>query len=315
MERIVEPLRAMGVEVAARDGSYAPLTIRGGPVSPVTYELPVASAQVKSCVLFAGLHAEGRTTVIESVPTRDHSERLLRAGRGQRHGGRRPHQPCSGPARLCLPQVAVPGDLSSAAFLAAAAALVPGSELRIERRRVSTRHASASSRSCGAWAGASQWQAEGGEEATGDGPAGEPWGTMVVRHAPLHGTRVAPAEIPSLIDEVPLVALLGTAADGETVVEGAGELRVKESDRLAAIGELLGGLGGTGGVRRLTASGCTPARLTGGAIDSRGDHRLALAGRGRRPRVSAMVSPCTASRRPTSRIPGFERALLEASAG
>ena len=175
-----------------------------------------------------------------------------------------------GPARLALAHVVVPGDLSSAAFLAAAAALVPGSELQIEAVGLNPTRLGFFEvlRRMG---GDVEWRTEGGEEAADSGPAGEPWGTMTVRHARLHGTRVAPAEIPLLIDEVPLVALLATAAEGETVVEGAGELRVKESDRLAAIVEVLGGLGAdveSHGDRFRVAAGAalTAARWTAAAI-------------------------------------------------
>jgi 3-phosphoshikimate 1-carboxyvinyltransferase len=311
MDRIVEPLRAMGVEVSAREGRHVPLTIRGTTVSPVTYALPVASAQVKSCVLLAGLHADGQTTVVEHVPSRDHTERLLRrAGASVR--SRDGRITVEGPARVCLPQVTVPGDLSSAAFLAAAAALVPGSELRMEGVGLNPTRLGFFEvlRRMG---GSVEWQTEGGEESTSDGPAGEPWGTMLVRHAPLHGTRVAPSEIPLLVDEVPLVALLATAAEGETLVEGAGELRVKESDRLAAVAQLLGGLGArvesqADGFRVL------PSRLTGGAIDSRGDHRLALLGA-----VAGLICRDGVSVRDFAAAdvsyPGFEQALVEVTGG
>ena len=131
VDRVVEPLRAMGGSVTARDGRYVPLTISGASVSPVCYKLPVASAQVKSCVLFAGLHADGRTTVVEHVPSRDHTERLLRRA-GVKVRSRSERITVTGPALVRLAHVTVPGDLSSAAFLAAAATLVPGSELLIE---------------------------------------------------------------------------------------------------------------------------------------------------------------------------------------
>ena len=311
MDRIVDPLRAMGVQVNAREGRYVPLVVKGGTVHSVTYEMPVASAQVKSCVLFAGLHADGQTTVVERVPSRDHSERLLRAaGVTVRAVGDR--ITVTGAARLSLARVPVPGDLSSAAFLAAAAALVPGSELRIDGVGLNPTRLGFFEvlRRMG---GNVEWHVEGGEEATGDGPAGEPWGTMIVRHAPLHGTRVAPAEIPLLIDEVPLVALLATTADGETVVDGAGELRVKESDRLAAVTQLLGGLGAEiesvdDGFR------VRSRRLTGGVAESRGDHRLALLGA-----VAGLVCPDGVTvhgfEAADVSYPGFERALMEVSGG
>jgi 3-phosphoshikimate 1-carboxyvinyltransferase len=311
MDRIVEPLRAMGVAVKARDGRFAPLTVGGATVCPVTYELPVASAQVKSCVLFAGLYAHGRTTVVEKVPSRDHTERLLRqAGVSVRSCDRQIS--VSGPALVGLSQVAVPGDLSSAAFLAAAATLVPGSELRIEGVGLNPTRLGFFEvlRRMG---GSVEWQVEGGEESTDDGPAGEPWGTMVVRHAELHGTRVTPADIPLLIDEVPLVALLATAAEGETVVEGAGELRVKESDRLAAVAQVLGGLGAQ---VESQADGfrVRPSRLAGGRIDSGGDHRVALLGAVAGLICEEGVSVLGFAAADVS-SPGFEQALMEVTGG
>jgi 3-phosphoshikimate 1-carboxyvinyltransferase len=311
MDRIVEPLRAMGVEISVREGRYVPLVIRGATVSPVTYELPVASAQVKSCVLFAGLLAAGQTTVVEHVPSRDHTERLLRkAGVRVRSEGER--ITVAGRAPVSLTHVTVPGDLSSAAFLATAATLVPGSELRLDGIGLNPTRLGFFEvlRRMG---GDVEWQTQGGEESTEDGPAGEPWGTMLVRHAPLHGTRVAPSEIPLLIDEVPLVALLATAAEGETLVEGAGELRVKESDRLAAVAELLGGLGAqvdaqADGFRVL------PSRLAGGEVDSLGDHRLALLGA-----VAGLICRDGVSVRDFAAAdvsyPGFEQALMEVTGG
>jgi 3-phosphoshikimate 1-carboxyvinyltransferase len=311
MDRIVEPLQAMGVEVSARDGCYPPLTIKGSAVSPISYELPVASAQVKSCVLFAGLHADGQTTVIEHVPSRDHTERLLRrAGVCVRSNSGRIS--VGGPALVGLEHVTVPGDLSSAAFLATAATLVPGSELRIEGVGLNPTRLGFFEvlRRMG---GSVEWHTEGGEEPAADGPAGEPWGTMTVRHASLHGTRVAPAEIPLLIDEVPLVALLATAAEGETLVEGAGELRVKESDRLAAVAQLLGGLGAHVEARPDGFS-VRPSRLAGGEIDSRGDHRLALLGAvaGLVCREGVTVRDFAAA---DVSYPGFERVLMEVTGG
>ena len=273
MDRVVQPLAVMGVQVAAREGRFLPLTVHGGRVRAIAYELPVASAQVKSCVLFAGLHANGETTVIERLASRDHTERMLRAA-GATVEARGADITVGGRPHLSLERVTVPGDLSSAAYLVAAAALVPGSDLVIEGLGLNPTRLGFFEvlRRMG---GDVAWQVEGGEEAAASGPAGEPWGSLRVRHAPLHGVRVAPDEVPLLIDEVPLVALLGTAADGETEVEGAGELRVKESDRLAATAELLGGLGGRVEVRR-DGLRVTASSLAGGDVESHGDHRLAL---------------------------------------
>ncbi|MGD0997324.1 MAG: 3-phosphoshikimate 1-carboxyvinyltransferase, partial [Thermoleophilia bacterium] len=235
MGRVVAPLRAMGARIEAREGEFAPLAIEGGPLRAIRYQPPVASAQVKSCLLLAGLLAEGETVVVEAVGSRDHTERMLEAAgapltrRGQETGVR-------GADRLELAQVVVPGDLSSAAFLVAAALLVSGSELRIadvglNPTRLGFCHVV---RRMG---GVVDWTVTGEQ-------GGEPRGELEVRASALHGTTVSAAEIPSLIDEVTLLALLGCYAEGETVIEGVADLRAKETDRLAAIVEIVTSLGG-----------------------------------------------------------------------
>jgi 3-phosphoshikimate 1-carboxyvinyltransferase len=268
MGRIVTPLRAMGAHIEARNGELAPLTIEGGPLRAIRYEPPVASAQVKSCLLLAGLLAEGETVVVEPAGSRDHTERLLEAAgaplrrRGAEIGVR-------GVERLELGRVVVPGDLSSAAFLAAAALLVPGSHLTVvdvglNPTRLGFFHAV---RRMG---GLVEWTVTGQD-------GGEPRGDLEVRATSLHGTTVSAGEVPALIDEVTLLALLACFAEGETVVEGVADLRAKESDRLAAIVDIVTGLGGeaeaSGDVLRVAA-----APLCGGAVASRGDHRLAMLG-------------------------------------
>jgi 3-phosphoshikimate 1-carboxyvinyltransferase len=299
MDRIVAPLSAMGVRVEARDGRFPPLRIQGGTVSAVRYELPVASAQVKSCVLLAGLHAHGRTEVVEHVPSRDHTERLLALAGAQVEvdGG---VAAVVGRPSLRLDDVTVPGDPSSAAFLAAAAALLPGSELLVRDVGVNPTRMGFYEvlRRMGADV---SWFAASG--------AGEPTGTLLVRQAPLHGTHVDADEIPQLIDEVPLVALLATAAEGETVVDGVGELRVKESDRLSAIGDIISGLGG-----RIETTDVSfrvmPGRLRGGVVHSRGDHRLAMLGA-----IAGLISEegvdVTGFETATVSFPGFRQTLME----
>ncbi len=266
MGRVVEPLRAMGVRVEARDGAFAPLVVEGGPVNAVRYETPVASAQVKSCVLLAGLFADGMTTVVEPAPSRDHTERMLRAA-----GAEVRSEGCearvTGARELRLGSVAIPGDVSSAAFLVAAALLVEGSELRMGGVGLNpTRTAFlAAARDMGA---AVDWHVEAES-------GGEPVGTIEARASALHGVTVAATDVPAMIDEVTLLALLAAFAEGETVVEGVGDLRAKESDRLEAIVGLVRGLGGRAEAAddRLVVHG---TRLRGGHIDSLGDHRLAL---------------------------------------
>jgi 3-phosphoshikimate 1-carboxyvinyltransferase len=274
MGRVAEPLRAMGVVVETAAGGRPPLTVTGGAVRPATYELPVASAQVKSCVLLAGLFAAGETRVVEPVPSRDHTERMLAAAgvdiavecAEEAAGARR--ITVRGPAQPRLREVAVPGDLSSAAFLAAAAVVVPGSRLVIDGVGLNPTRLGffAVLRRMGAPV---EWHAQG--ESSGE-PAGRRTASAAGR------LTVAAAEVPLLVDELPLVALVAAFAEGETVVEGAAELRVKESDRLAATVELLAGLGvdiaGTGDGFVVRGG----AGLRGGLVESRGDHRLALLG-------------------------------------
>jgi 3-phosphoshikimate 1-carboxyvinyltransferase len=273
VDRIAEPLRRMGARLDAREGRFAPFTVTGSPLTGIEYALPVASAQIKSCVLLAGLLATGETTVIEPEPSRDHTERLLlRCGVTVGRDG--PRISVCPQDELELQELHVPGDPSSAAFHVAAAVLVPGSRIVIEGM-------------------AANWTRVGflrilermGAVLVGElEPAGaplspdEPVTELDVAHGALAGTTVEAAEVPLAIDELPLVALLGCFAEGETVVRGAEELRVKETDRIATVVDGLRGLGaeieatpdgfvvqGTGGLR-------------GGTIASHGDHRLAMLG-------------------------------------
>ncbi len=276
VDRIVEPLRQMGAVIDARDGRFPPFTIRGATLRGIHYQLPVASAQVKSCVLLAGLVTE-ETTVIEPVPTRDHTERLLmRAGAPVQRSGdpEAGYRTTVGNAdELELESIDVPGDLSSAAFLIAAGVLVGGSRLVLEDVGVN-------------------WTRTGllrilermGAIVLGDlEPVGvlhpvEPVADLDVRNAAIEGTVVEPHEVPLAIDELPIVALLGCFAEGETVVRGAGELRVKESDRIATVVE---GLRGLGAEIEATPDGFAvqgTGELRGGRIEAHGDHRLALLG-------------------------------------
>jgi 3-phosphoshikimate 1-carboxyvinyltransferase len=269
MERVAVPLRRMGAGVRTTDG-HAPVVVEGADLHGIDYELPVPSAQVKSAVLLAGLVADGETTVVERLPTRDHTERLLeRAGATIR---RRPTSVSVRRAdRLVLDTVEIPGDLSSAAPLLVAALIVPGSQLTVHgvglnpRRtglldvleRMGARIAVYNRRQIG----------------------GEPAGDVEVRASELVGATVSAAEVPALVDELPLLALAACHARGETVVRGASELRLKESDRLDGVVEELRRVGAH---VRATRDGFrvrgVPARLRGGAFDSRGDHRLAMLG-------------------------------------
>ncbi|GIU95458.1 MAG: hypothetical protein KatS3mg012_1915 [Gaiellaceae bacterium] len=270
MERIAEPLRRMGATVSTTDG-HAPLVVEGGAeLTGITYRLPVASAQVKSAILLAGLYASGETTVVEPLPSRDHTERILRlAGAPIR---RRPGSVSIGAAaRLELGEIQVPGDFSSAAPLLVAAAIVPGSDLTVHgvglnpRRtglldvleRMGARVAVYNRRTLG----------------------GEPVGDVEVRASELVGTTVTAEEVPLLVDELPLFAVAAAHARGTSAVEGAEELRVKETNRIEGVVEELRRVGAH---IRATADGFrvrgVPARLRGGTFDSRGDHRLAMLG-------------------------------------
>jgi 3-phosphoshikimate 1-carboxyvinyltransferase len=273
VDRIVVPLRQMGAELDATDGRFPPLTVRGARLRAISYELPLASAQVKSCVLLAALAADGATTVGEPERSRDHTERmLLRAGVNIHRHGR--HVTVVNADELILDGVRVPGDPSSAAFLIAAGVLVPGSRLLLRDVGVNwtrTGFLRIVRRMRGIVLGDL-------EDESGELSAHEPVSDLDVAYGALEATVVEPEEVPLTIDELPLVALLGCYAEGETVVRGAQELRVKESDRIAGVIEGLRGLGadveatedgfavrGTGGLR-------------GGVLDARGDHRLAMLG-------------------------------------
>ena len=273
VDRVAQPLAAMGARLDAREGRYTPLTISGRRLQGIEYVLPVASAQIKSCLLLAGLLAEGATTVVEPEPSRDHTERLLaRAGAGITRD--RDRVTVTSQDELELDAVHVPGDPSSAAFHVAAAVLVPGSRLVVSGM-------------------AANWTRVGfyrilqrmGAVAIGDleerasaAPDAEPLCELDVAHGPLVGTRVTADEVPLAIDELPLVALLGCFAEGETVVEGAQELRLKESDRIATV---VDGLRGLGADIEATEDGFAVrggGGLRGGTLHAHGDHRLAMLG-------------------------------------
>jgi 3-phosphoshikimate 1-carboxyvinyltransferase len=273
VDRVAEPLRRMGARVECRDGRLPPLVVEGAALEGIRYELPVASAQVKSCVLLAGLLAAGETQVVEPLPTRDHTELMLEAAGASLEVGRSPAgstvtvEPAE---RLTLDQVTVPGDFSSASFFIVAASIVPGSELTLEGVGVNRSRTGL----------LSVLERMGGKVEARElrRQAGEPVADLAVRPGSLRGTAVEREEVPLLIDELPLVALLGAFAEGETVVSGAEELRHKESDRVAAVVEALRNLGAEieaapDGFRVSGSEG-----LRGGTIDSLGDHRLAMLG-------------------------------------
>ena len=268
-ERIAVPLREMGASVEATDG-HAPLVVEGSQLHGIDYALPVASAQVKSAVLLAGLSAKGPTTVVEPAPTRDHTEFMLEAAgvRVRRRGSSVTVEPA---ATLRLDEVDVPGDFSSAAPLLAAAALIPGGDVTVHDLGLNQRRIGLLDvlERMGARVSVFNRRRSGRE----------PVGDVQVQHDQLVATEIAAGEVPRLVDELPLIALLGSQAHGVTVVRGAGELRVKETDRLDAVAE---GLRACGAHIRPSEDGWTitgvPTRIRGGRIDARGDHRIAMLG-------------------------------------
>jgi 3-phosphoshikimate 1-carboxyvinyltransferase len=273
IDRVAVPLAQMGARIDARDGRFAPFTVHGADLTAIQYVMPVASAQVKSCVLLAGLLAPTPTTVIEPTTSRDHTERLLTmAGVPVERKGTRVtvHAPVD---ELRFDEIDIPGDLSSAAFFVAAALLIPGSWIVLESVNVNWTRTGFLRivERMGA-------QVLGDQEPFGARIAAEPVSDLEIAHGPLHGTTVDADEVPLAIDELPLVALLGCFADGETVVRGAGELKVKESDRIATVVE---GLRALGGEIEATEDGFVVqgrGGLRGGRISSHGDHRLAMLG-------------------------------------
>jgi 3-phosphoshikimate 1-carboxyvinyltransferase len=279
VDRIAEPLRLMGADVDCRDERLPPLRVRGSQLHGIDYEMPVASAQVKSCLLLAGLLADGETTIREPLATRDHTERMLAAMGAsiRRDGDRLIVAPAE---RLEAGDVPVPGDFSSAAFFLAAALLVPGSEIDlrevgINRNRIGL--LGILSRMGVEMGGAHQ---EHGALAVHDirEPGPEPVATLQVRSASLRGAAITSEDVPAAIDELPLVALLACFAEGETVVSGAAELRAKESDRISGVVEGLSALGAGIEARPDGFAAKGTGGLRGGTLDARGDHRLAMVG-------------------------------------
>ncbi|MDQ7312952.1 3-phosphoshikimate 1-carboxyvinyltransferase [Stenotrophomonas sp. Sm10] len=269
MRRVTGPLSQMGAKIDTQDDGTPPLHVHGGQtLRGIDFASPVASAQIKSAVLLAGLYAQGETSVLEPHPTRDYTERMLSAfgvdiefspGKARLRGGQ----------RLRATDIVVPADFSSAAFYLVAASIIPGSQLRLKQvglnpRRTGLLHAL---RLMGA-------------DITEENPAeqgGEPVADLVVRYAPLKGARIPEALVPDMIDEFPALFVAAAAAEGQTVVSGAAELRVKESDRLAAMAT---GLRALGMQVDETEDGATlhgGVRLGSGTIESHGDHRIAMA--------------------------------------
>ena len=269
MRRVIDPLRRMGAEISGRDDDrLAPLAIRGRRLSGVDHPLQIASAQVKSALLLAGLSASGTTRVREPAPSRDHTERMLS------HFG----FPCErqdgwigvrGGGTLTGVDIAVPGDFSSAAFFLVAGAVVEGSEITVNHIGVNPTRT-----------GLIDTLREMGADIVITPRAslcGEPVAEITVRWRPLRGITISGDRLPSMIDEFPILCVAAAVADGETVIRGAAELRVKESDRIAAMAEALSAVGVTAealpdGIR-IQGGG----QIASGICQTRGDHRVAMA--------------------------------------
>src|SRR3954449_12275490 len=274
VDRVAGPLERMGARLDARDGRFVPMTVHGAHLRAAHHELPIASAQVKSCVLLAGLAADGATTVTEPAHSRDHTERMLAAGGATINRNGR-HVTVLNCDELTLERIDVPNDLSSAAFMVAAGLIVPGSRLVLRDVGVNWTRAGFLRilQRMGAIVLADLEEPDDQQVI----PV-EPVSDLDVTAGPLIGTTVEADEGPLAIDELPLVGLLGCFADGETVVRGAAELRLKESDRIASV---VDGLRALGGDAEATADGFVvrgTGGLRGGVIESRGDHRLAMLG-------------------------------------
>ncbi len=316
VDRVVLPLREMGADVECRDDRLPPLDVGGAALHGISFRMPIASAQVKSCILLAGLGAEGETDVLEPGPSRDHTERMLVAAgarissetsghglavRGELPARRIVVEPA---ARLAPCGFAVPGDFSSAAFLLVAALIVPGSRVRLEGVGLNPTRVGL--------LGILNRMGAAVEVEEGIPLGGEPQGEIDARHSALRGTRVAAGEVPLAIDELPLVGLAACFAEGETVVSGAQELRHKESDRIAAVVAALRALGGEAEALDDGFAVRGTGGLRGGAIDSHGDHRLAMLGAvaGLASRDGVEVTGMDAA---GVSYPGFERDLRSLS--
>lgn len=277
MGRVIDPLTTMGASFEASEGGRLPLILKGAsPSVPITYRLPVASAQVKSAILLAGLNTPGITTVIEPVSTRDHSERMLR-GFGadltveiDADGAR--VISIRGEAELKPQTIEVPGDPSSAAFFIVAALIVPGSEVTIENVGLNPTRAGI----------IEVLRLMGGsiEEVNPREVGGEPVADLVVRHSRLKGIDVDPAIVPSMVDEFPVLFVAAALAEGVTTTSGLDELRVKESDRISVMATALAAAGARIEEREdglvITGTGGEPLAGTNGAIATHLDHRIAM---------------------------------------
>jgi 3-phosphoshikimate 1-carboxyvinyltransferase len=270
MRRVIEPLRQMGAEIRSQEGDRAPLEIRGGPLRAIDYTPPTPSAQVKSAVLLAGLYADGITTARESINTRDHTEVALREFGAEIDGSRGAIRIHPRP-RLTARQLVVPSDLSTAVFLIGATLVLPGSSLMLHNVGLNPTRARVLDFFNSIEASV--------RVATVQMRNGELVGDVSVRHAPIEGGTISGSQVAEMIDELPMLAALGPFTEKGIEIHDAQELRVKESDRIAALAEGLRQMGASveefpDGLR---VEGRSAGKLRGAKVDPRGDHRIAMA--------------------------------------
>ncbi|MFH0947392.1 MAG: 3-phosphoshikimate 1-carboxyvinyltransferase [Elusimicrobiota bacterium] len=270
MKRIIEPLEKMGAKIKSNNG-YLPIEIEGGNLKPINYESKISSAQVKSCILFAGLYADGITSFTEPEKSRDHSERMLKSF-GAKISVKKNAVSVKGIAKLHSSDIFVPGDISSAAFFMVAATIVKNSELKIKNVGVNPTRTGVIDvlKKMGAKILIENKRAHG---VTG---AGEPIADIIVKSSNLKSTVIEQSEIPLLIDEIPIIAVAAMQAEGTTKITGAKELRVKETDRLKAIASELKKMGAD--IEELEDGLVIkgPTKLKGAKVNSYKDHRIAM---------------------------------------
>jgi 3-phosphoshikimate 1-carboxyvinyltransferase len=268
MTRVTEPLRTMGAKIDGRkNGEFTPLSIRGGHLNPINYNMPVASAQVKSALILAGLQAEGETIIIEKEESRDHTERMIRKFGGEVEKDNRKIT-VKGGQKLIASDILVPGDISSAAFFLVAGAIVPDSEILLKNVGLNPTRT-----------GIIEIMNQMGanlEIHNNDIDSFEPAGDLTIKTSRLKGTVVEGEVIPRLIDEIPIIALLATQAEGTTIIKDASELKVKETNRIDTVVQELTKLGAS---IEATDDGMIihgGTKLRGGKVSSHGDHRIGM---------------------------------------
>jgi len=268
MRRVVEPLRSMGADIWGRkDGQFAPLSVRGNKLNPLHYTLPVASAQVKTALLLAGLYTTGETVIKEPLPTRDHTEKMLEIMRADLEISP-PEIKVMGGKELRGTDIFIPGDISSAAYFIAAASILRDSQITIKQVGVNPTRTGIIGilNKMGAKIDTLNYQIE----------SNEPQADLMIEYSKLKGVEIKKENVPFLIDELPLIAVVSTQAQGKTVVGGAKELRVKETDRIKAIVSELKKMGADIKEKEDGFSVNGPTRLQGAVCESYNDHRIAM---------------------------------------